>query len=76
MPNGDVNYSVSLMGVSLVSMMQVLSEMTVVMDTKFVLESSGEVYSLYTAVVVPQTGGGTGPESRATFTTPQQSMWL
>ena len=88
-PNGNLSYSVSLVGVSLVtrtqvssgsgmqvspgSGTQVFSGSAVVTDTQVLFGSAGEVYTLYTAVVVPQTGGGMGPESTATFTTPQQS---
>ena len=72
-PNGNLSYNVSLVGVSLVTRMEVLSESSVVRDTQVLFASTGVVYTRYTATVVPQTGGGPGPETTVTFTTPQQS---
>lgn len=72
-PNGNLNYTVMLTGFSLVTMVDVLSRTEVVLALEVVLMEVQEVYTRYTAIVVPQTGGGQGSGETATYVSPQQS---
>ena len=72
-PNGNLNYTVSLTGISLVAGMEVLSRTAdEVLGVGVVFMDDLEVYTQYTVVVVPRTGGGEGPGENASFTSPEQ----
>lgn len=74
-PNGILNYTVTFTSMNLVTSQQVVLENVVVTELEFLPSQMGEPYTLYTAIVVSQTGGGVGPERRANFTTSQESKW-
>ena len=72
-PNGNLNYTISLTGTSLVTGMEVLSRTAEeVLGLEVVFMDDLGVYTQYTVVVVPRTGGGEGPGENASFTSPEQ----
>ena len=71
-PNGNLNYIIVLTGTNLLRNNQILSTTGVVTDLEFIIESPSVPYTLYMASVLPQTGGGAGPESNATLMTDQK----
>ena len=72
-PNGNLNYSVDVIGTSLVTLEEVIRESFVIIELGFSLEASPEAYVRYTVFVVPQTGGGQGPGMNITTITPERS---
>ncbi len=72
-PNGILTYNITLTGINLLRSNQILFEEGVVTEQEFLLEVASVPYTFYTASVVPQTGGGVGPETNATLSTDQES---
>lgn len=72
-PNGNLNYTVTLSGFSLVTLTESLSRTAVVQELEVAIMAAEEVYTRYTAVVVPETGAGQGAGENFTFTSAQDS---
>ena len=71
-PNGVVSYNVTVSGINLLDNSSVLTSTTVtISETEYIIPHTSVPYSEYTAVVVPQTSAGSGPDQSDTVQTPQ-----
>ncbi len=75
-PNGDLNYTISLTGFSLVTMSTVLDRVEVSTELSVAFLETQGAYTRYTAAVVSQTGGGQSREENASFISPQESKFM
>ena len=70
-PNGVVNYTVSIVGVSLTTDAEILNEMLVATNTSESIDI--QPHSNYTVVVTSRTGAGEGDPVSINFQTPEES---
>ena len=70
-PNGVVNYTISVVGISLATDATVLSETSETVTTSEDIDV--QPYSNYTVVVTSRTGAGEGTPVSINFQTPEES---
>ena len=73
-PNGVLNYTVSIVGVSLATDAEILNEMLVTTNTSESIDI--QPHSNYTVVVTSRTGAGEGDPVSINFDTPEESECL
>ena len=73
-PNGVVDYTVSIVGISLTTDAVVLNETLVTMNTS--ADTDIQPHSHYTVVVTSRTGAGEGDPVSINFQTPEESKCL
>ena len=73
-PNGNISYSVTIIGMDSLSGTIFLNETVEVTSLKFDI-SDRRIFSKYSVIVVPQTQAGMGPVSMTTLQTPEEG-WI